>query len=189
MKARERAPATYEDLLKVPDHMIAEILDGDLEVSPRPGARHTRNASVMHGDLCARFDGPPDGPGTPGGWWILFEPELHLGADVVVPDLAAWRRERMPEIPDVAFFTLAPDWVCEVLSRGKERAVRVRKMPIYAREGVGHAWLADPVAKVLEVMRLEAGRWVVVGAFAGDERVRAEPFDAVELDLGRWWLP
>ena len=108
---------------------------------------------------------------------------------MLAPDLAGWRRERMPEIPDVAFLTLAPDWVCEVLSRGKERAVRVKKMPIYAREGVGHAWLADPVAKVLEILRLEAGRWVNVGAHAGDERVRAEPFDAVELDLGRWWLP
>ena len=189
MKARERAPATYEDLLKVPDHMIGEIIDGDLEVSPRPCARHANAATGMAADLRGRFNGPPDGPGAPGGWWILFEPELHLGGDVVVPDLAAWRRERMPEIPDVAFVTLAPDWVCEILSRGKERIVRVKKMPIYAREGVAFAWLADPVAKVLEVMRLEVGRWVLVGAHAGDERVRAEPFDAVELDLGRWWLP
>jgi Uma2 family endonuclease len=189
MKARERAPATYEDLLKVPDGKIAEIVDGDLEVSPRPGSRHARNASVMHGDLGARFDGPPDGPGAPGGWWILFEPELHFGSDVVVPDLAGWRRQRMPEIPDVAFFTLPPDWLCEVLSRGKERLVRVKKLPIYAREGVAYAWLADPVEKVLEVLRLEGGRWVLLHAHAGDERVRAEPFDAVELDLGRWWLP
>ncbi|MBI5480486.1 MAG: Uma2 family endonuclease [Deltaproteobacteria bacterium] len=189
MKAGERAPATYEDLLKVPDHMIGEILDGELEVSPRPGARHAWNATVMTADLLHRFGGPPDSPGAPGGWWILFEPELHLEGDVAVPDLAAWRRERMPAIPDVAFFTLAPDWVCEILSRGRERAVRVKKMPLYARAGVGHAWLADPVAKVLEVLRLEGGRWLLLGAHAGGERVRAEPFDAVELDLGRWWLP
>ncbi|MBI5479916.1 MAG: Uma2 family endonuclease [Deltaproteobacteria bacterium] len=189
MKARERVPATYEDLLQVPDHMIAEILDGDLEVSPRPAMRHAWNATTMTADLFSRFGGPPDGPGAPGGWWIVFEPELHLGVDVVVPDLAAWRRARLPELPDVAFVTLAPDWVCEVLSRGKERAVRVKKMPIYAREGVANAWLADPIEKLLEVMRLEAGRWVLVGAHAGDERVRAEPFDAVELDIGRWWMP
>jgi Uma2 family endonuclease len=189
MKAKERAPATYEDLLKVPDHMIAEIVDGELEVSPRPAMRHANAATGMAADLRARFHGPPDGPNAPGGWWILFEPELHLDDDVVVPDLAAWRRERLPELPDVAFVTLSPDWVCEILSPGRERLVRVKKLLTYARAGVAHAWLVDPVAKVLEVMRLEGGRWMLLGAHAGEERVRAEPFGAVELDLERWWLP
>jgi Uma2 family endonuclease len=189
MKAKERAPATYADLLKVPDQMIAEIVDGELEVSPRPGMRHARAATSMTADLVGKFDGPPDGPGAPGGWWILFEPELHLDDDVVVPDLAAWRRARLPELPDAAFVTVPPDWVCEIISPRKARLVRVGKMPVYARAGVAHAWLADPVEKILEVLRLESGRWVLVGAHAGDERVRAEPFGAVELDLGRWWLP
>ena len=129
----------------------------------------------------------PGGPGGPGGWWILYEPELHLGADVLVPDLAGWRHERMPAIPNAPYVELAPDWVCEVLSPTTGRIDRIRKMPIYAREQVAHLWLVDPGLRTLEIYRLEAQRWVVVATHGGDEVVRAEPFDAVEIDLGRWW--
>jgi Uma2 family endonuclease len=183
-----RRRATYEDLLKVPEHMVAEIIDGELYATPRPATPHARAASMMGSDLIGTFDRPPGGSGEPGGWWILFEPELHLEADVVVPDLAAWRRERMPQLPNVAAFTQAPDWVCEVVSPTTSGMDRVRKMRIYARERVSHLWLADPVAKTLEVYRLEAGHWIVAATHIASERVRAEPFGAVELDLSRWWL-
>lgn len=183
-----RRKATYEDLLKLPDNMVAEILDGELYATPRPASPHARATSGIGSDLWGRFDRPPDGPGQPGGWWILFEPELHLGRDVVVPDVAGWRREKMPLLPNVAAFTQAPDWACEVVSPATAGADRVRKMRIYARESVGHLWLVEPLAKTVEVYRLENGRWVVMSTHAGSERVRAEPFAAVELELARWWL-
>lgn len=181
-----RRKATYEDLLRVPDHLVAEIVDGELHTSPRPAARHANAASSVTADLHGAFQ---RGRGGPGGWWILIEPELHLAADVLVPDLAGWRRDRMPAIPDVAAFDLAPDWVCEVLSPATARLDRIKKLPIYARHGVGHAWLIDPLAKTLEVYRLQDGLWLRIGAHEGDDRVRAEPFDAVEIEIGAWWLP
>lgn len=182
-----RRRATYEDLLKVPDLLIAEIIDGELITSPRPASPHARATSVIRGELDP-FDRRLGGPGGPGGWWILFEPELHVGADILVPDLAGWRRERLPVLANVPYFELAPDWVCEVVSPATGRNDRVRKMPIYAREHVGHVWLVDPLIRTLEVYRLEGQRWVVVSTHGGEESVRAEPFEAIELDLSRWWL-
>jgi Uma2 family endonuclease len=179
--------ATYDDLIAVPDHLVAEILDGELFTSPRPALRHSAATGSIYGDLLG-LHGPPGGSDAAGGWWILIEPELHLGADVLVPDLAAWRVARMPSIPDEVAATLAPDWVCEVVSPSTGRLDRTRKMPLYAREGVGHLWLVDPIQRTLEVYRLEAGRWVVTAAHGGGEPVRAEPFGAVRLDPSRWWL-
>jgi Uma2 family endonuclease len=183
-----RRKATYDDLLRVPDTMVAEILDGELYATPRPASPHALAASAIGSDLFGRFHRPPDDPQEPGGWWILFEPELHLGPDVVVPDVAGWRREKMPVLPNVAAFTQAPDWACEVVSPTTAAADRVRKMRIYARESVGHLWLVEPLAKTIEVYRLENGRWVVASTHTGSESVRAEPFDAVELEIARWWL-
>jgi len=179
--------ATYENLLQVPDILIAEIVDGELITSPRPAFPHARATSAIGQDL-SPFDRRPGGPGGPGGWWILFEPELHLGADILVPNLAGWRRERMPVLENVAYCELAPDWVCEVVSPTTARLDRVRKMPIYAREQVSHLWLVDPILRTLEVYRLERQRWVVVSTHGGAEGVRAEPFEAIELDMSRWWL-
>lgn len=132
---------------------------------------------------------PPfhEGRGGPGDWWILDEPELHLGADVLVPDLAGWRKTRMPHRPDTAYFPLAPDWVCEILSPSTAVVDRVKKLAIYAREGVAHAWLIDPALQTLEVFRLEGGRWVLLGTHAGNEVVRAEPFAEIDLELDRLW--
>src|SRR5712691_4772955 len=177
--------ATYDDVLQVPPHRVAEIVDGDLHVSPHPASRHALAASVLGSGL-----GPPfhHGRGGPGGWWILFEPELHFGDDVLVPDLAGWRRERMPAIPDAAFFTLAPDWVCEVLSPSTERIDRGRKLRIYAGAGVAHAWFVNPVERTLEVLRLRDGAWTIVAVCSGSETVRVEPFDAIELALARLWV-
>jgi len=127
------------------------------------------------------------GRGGPGGWILLDEPELHLQADVLVPDLAGWRRERMPELPDAAALDLAPDWICEVLSPSTAATDRAEKMPIYAREGVTNLWLVDPIARTLEVSRLEQGRWVLLGTWRDEARVRVEPFAAFELDLAGLW--
>lgn len=182
-----RRQATYEDLLQVPDILIAEIVAGELLTSPRPAFPHARAVSVV-GRALDPFDQRPGGPGGLGGWWILFEPELHLGADILVPDLAGWRRERMPVLENVAYSEQAPDWVCEVVSPTTARLDRVRKMPIYAREQVSHLWLVDPLMRTLEVYRLEGQRWVVVSTHGGAEGVRAEPFEALELDMSRWWL-
>jgi Uma2 family endonuclease len=179
--------ATYEDLMQVPDHLVAEIIDGELITSSRPASPHARAASVIGQDL-APFDRTPGNPGAPGGWWILDEPELHLGQDVIVPDLAGWRRERMPHIPQAAFFTLAPDWVCEVVSPRTGRLDRTHKMGIYTREDVRHLWLVDPLAHTLEVYRLEERRWLVSSTHGGDDVVRAEPFEALPIELARWWI-
>jgi Uma2 family endonuclease len=127
------------------------------------------------------------GRGGPGGWWILQEPELHLGPDVLVPDLAGWRKARMPRIPDTTYFPLAPDWLCEILSPSTATLDRAKKLAVYAREGVSHLWLLDPIARTLEVLRLESGRWVIVATHGGPTVVRVEPFDAIEFALSEFW--
>jgi Uma2 family endonuclease len=124
----------------------------------------------------------------PGGWVILDEPELHFGNDVLVPDLAGWRRARMPRAPAEAYIALAPDWICEVLSASTEALDRGKKLRIYAREGVARAWLVDPLAHTLEAMSLEAGRWTQLCRYEGEAKVRAAPFDAIELELGALWI-
>ena len=178
-------PATYNDVLALPEHVVGEIIGGELIVSPRPAPRHAVATSVLLGEL-----GPPfhSGRGGPGGWWILFEPELHLGDDVLVPDLAGWRRTRMPVVPDTAYFTLAPDWICEVLSPHTARLDRQKKLAVYAREGIAHTWLLDPIERTLEVLRLEGRQWMIVAVHAGDEEVRAEPFEAISLALAGLWV-
>jgi Uma2 family endonuclease len=178
--------ATYEDLCALPENFVGEIIAGELYASPRPAPRHALATSVLGGELMAPFH---LGRGGPGGWWLLVEPELHCGDDVLVPDLAGWRREGLPSLPRTAFFTVAPDWICEVLSPATRKIDRAKKLPIYARECVRHAWLVDPVVETLEVLRLELGRWREVGAHEGSAAVRAEPFDAIALDLRALWLP
>jgi len=186
MNSTAKKFATYEDLLALPDNMVGELISGELIASPRPRIRHARASSILGGKITGPFDEGRDGPG---GWWILDEPELHLGQDVLVPDLAAWRREKVPVLPNEAYLTIAPDWICEVLSDGTARLDRVKKLPVYAREKVGFVWFIDPKAKTLEVYQQEGTRWILLKSFAGDDRVRAEPFDAIEIDLSALWLP
>jgi len=177
-------PATYDDLVKLPDHVVAEIVDGELHASPRPAPVH----AIAGSSLGAVIGNPYSlGRGGPGGWWILDEPELHLGPDVLVPDLAGWRRTRMPHPPDTAYFPLAPDWICEVLSPSTAVLDRARKLGIYAREGVAHAWLVDPLARMLEVLRLEGGRWTLLATHAGNAVERVEPFVEIDLELRLLW--
>jgi Uma2 family endonuclease len=180
-----KPPATYEDLVALPSHVVGEIVDGELIASPRPAAPHAAAASALGADLHTTFG--RDRADRPGGWAILFEPELHVVGQVLVPDLAGWRRARMPQIPDVPFFELAPDWVCEVHSPGTIALDRTRKTHHYARAGVGHLWFVDPGPQTLEIFRLDGGAWRLVASASGSEKVRAEPFEGMELDLSAVW--
>ncbi len=187
MGAPAERRATYDDVLDAPPNVVAEVLFGVLHMSPRPAIRHARAGSRLGSRLGGPFDEGRDGPG---GWVILDEPELHLGADpdIVVPDLAGWRRERMPRVPrEAAFLTVAPNWICEVLSPSTQAVDRADKMDVYRRERVDHVWLVDPAGETLEVFRLEATSWLRVAVWRGSQSVRAEPFDAVELELGALW--
>ncbi len=176
--------ATYADLLKVPDRFVAEIIHGKLHTTPRPAPRHALAETGLGTLIQAPFQ---FGLGGPGGWWILVEPELHLlgGDEVLVPDLAGWRTERMRALPETAYFETVPDWVCEVLSPSTATLDRTEKLPVYAEAGVSHAWMVDPIAKTLDVLRRDESAWGLVSAFRGDAAVRAEPFDAIEIDLAR----
>ncbi|MBI2188529.1 MAG: Uma2 family endonuclease [Acidobacteria bacterium] len=178
--------ATYEDLLRVPEHLVAELIDGELFTTPRPATRHAYVTSGLTSGIYPPFH---QGRGGPGGWWILIEPELHLADDVVVPDIAGWRRTRLAVMPDAPYLSTAPDWLCEVLSPSTERLDRALKLAVYAREHVGHLWLINPATRTLEVFRLESGRWALLATYAGDDAVRAEPFEAITLELGSLWLP
>ncbi len=184
--ATKPRPATYQDVIDAPENMVAEIIDDELFLSPRPAGRHSAAASALGGLL----SGPLQfGNGGPGGWTFLVEPELHLVArsKPLVPDIAGYRRERGISV-DVPYFEVAPDWVCEILSPSNAARDRAKKMPRYAQARIPHAWLVDPILKTLEVFRLDGATWRLMVTFEGPEKVRAEPFDAVELDLGLLWM-
>ena len=181
-------PATYEDLAKVPDHLVAELIDGELYTSPRPLMRHAQPYKRLGAALIRSFEEGVDGPG---GWWIFPEAELHLSGDVLIPDLSGWRRERLPVVPDVVGIELPPDWVCEVLSPSTHRIDRLKKLPKYARSGIPHVWIIDPDHRTLEVCRRAGSTYEIVQIFDDEDEpiVRAEPFDAIEFPLSSLWLP
>jgi Uma2 family endonuclease len=179
--------ASYEDVLAAPPHKVAEIIDGELVLSPRPAAPHAAAATALGEEL-----GPPfkRGRGGPGGWIILDEPELHLDRNVLVPDLGGWRRETMGAIANEPYFTVRPDWVCEVISPATERYDRGDKIALYAAAGVAHAWLVNPLQRTLEVLQLSTAtprQWLTLGVFRDDARVRSAPFEAFELELAILW--
>lgn len=181
--ARSRRPATERDLDDLPEDVIGQIVDGELIVHPRPDHPHVRAASALTWAIFGPFD---QGLGGPGGWVILAEPRILFGEKLLVPDLAGWKKERFVA-PKKGSYAVAPDWVCEILSPSTARFDRVTKLPIYAQAEVQHAWILDPGVRTLEVLRLEIGRWTISAAYQNTEKVRAEPFDAVELDLSLLW--
>lgn len=184
MSEKIKSGALYDDVIAAPEMKIAELVGGDLYLSPRPAMRHSKVASVLGADLNDAFHRGRTGPG---GWWILDEPELHLGNDVLVPDIAGWRRERLPEIPDAGWMELTPDWLCEVLSPSTERFDRNLKLPLYAAAGVMHLWLVDPENRTLEVYGRMDASWVLLETHHGDATVHAPPFEAVGIELVPLW--
>ena len=182
--ARVIRPATYQDVLDAPPHQVAEVLAGTLYTHPRPAMRHARASSVIGAKVGPPFDYDDD---SPSGWWILDEPELHLGADIVVPDVAGWRRETMPDYPDAAYCTIPPDWVCEVLSPSTRRIDQNEKRTIYARDGVSHLWFVDPDAQTLEAFELRKGQWVLLTTLSDDAAVSLPPFAEITFPLNALW--
>jgi Uma2 family endonuclease len=185
MAEPQQRPARYEDLLALPDNLVGEIIDGELHAQPRPAPKHALASSSLTEELLGPFS--KGRGGGPGGWWILDEPELHLGPDVLVPDLAGWRRERLPALPEAAWFELPPDWACEILSPATARVDRMLKMPRYAANGVAYCWLVDPAARTLEAFKLSAGQWLLQGAFVDEAEISVEPFDAIAFPLSALW--
>ena len=179
-------PASYQDVLDAPPHKVAEIIDGTLHINPRPAPRHAWASS----GLGARIGTPYNyGDGGPGGWWIIDEPELHLGEDILVPNMTGWCRERMPVYPDEAYFTLAPDWVCETLSPSTRALDQGKKRDIYAREGVAYLWFVDPDARTLEAFELRDSQWVLLKTLTDNDPVSLPPFDAISFSLNDLWWP
>lgn len=181
-------PALYEQLEALPEGLTGEILNSQIYTQPQPTGLHVFAASELGYELIGPFE---RGRGGPGGWWIIDEPELHIirNTEVLVPDLTGWRRTRLPQIPKDQRFTVAPDWVCEILSPSTESKDRKVKMPIYAQFGVPHAWLIDPIAHTLEAYALDGDRWREIGRLAGSGRVSLPPFEAVAISLEDLWAP
>lgn len=178
-------PARYEDLFDLPENMVGEIIAGQMHTQPRPAPAHALATSNLGIELGQPFG---RGRGGPGGWWILDGPELHLNADIFVPDLAGWRRERMPVLPQTAWFEMAPDWVCEVLSLTTARTDRILKLPRYAAAGIAHCWLIDPEVRTLEAFANQDGHWLLLGTWGGDDEASIDPFAAVPLSLDGLWV-
>lgn len=184
------ALATYDDLLALPEGTLGEIVAGELHLSPSPRPRHSRTQRALGSFIGRPFD-DDDGHGGPGGWWILTEVDVRLSPhDIVRPDLAGWRRERLGADPwDTLPIEVVPDWICEVLSPGNAAHDRVTKRRLYARHRVPYYWLVDPQTRTLEALRLDGELWVETGSWGEGDVARVEPFDAIELDVGRLFVP
>ncbi len=171
----------YQDILNLPAHKIGEIINGRLQVQPRPAPKHTLTSSALGAELFQSFHKKDD------GWWILDEPELHLDNHILVPDLAGWRKQRLPQLPETAWFEIAPDWICEILSPGTAKIDRCEKMPVYAELGVAYLWLIDPLLKTLEVYQLQQARWFLDQSLKDNDTVCAEPFSQHSFNLNKLW--
>jgi Uma2 family endonuclease len=182
----DKQASLYEQLLALPENIVGEIINGQLRTQPRPAGPHALASSALGGEIYGPYH---KGRGGPGGWWILDEPEVHFIRDVevLVPDIAGWRRERLPTMPADHHFKVAPDWVCEVLSPTTAKIDRIEKMPVYARYGVAYLWLLDPLAWTLEVFTLHGGHWLVRGLYQDNAEVSAPPFQEITLFLVDLW--
>ena len=177
--------AAYEDLFGLPDNVVGEILEGELVTHPRPSPKHALAASMMGAELIREFGSRA--AGSSGDWWILFEPECHLNGEIFVPDIAGWRKENMSELPDTAWFSVRPDWICEIISPSTAKYDRGVKQEIYAREGVPHYWIVDPMARTVEVFALGDISWTQLGLVSEDEVVNLAPFESMPFDLSMLW--
>lgn len=184
----ELAPkkATYDDLYTLPENMTGEIIAGELIATPRPSRKHVATTTLLTSRVVPPYQFGEGG--GPGGWIILVEPEVKLGEDIVVPDLGGWKRERFPISEETNWISVAPNWVCEVLSPNTMRHDKVRKMPLYAQHAVEHIWLIDPVAMTMDAFRLEGGRWLLLCSYAEDDVATVEPFQEVNINLKDLWL-
>lgn len=175
--------ATWEDLDALAEGERGEIVGGQLVLLPRPSGEHGETTTDMVAQLGPAFR---FGRGGPGGWVFIHEPAVAFQDQIRIPDVAGWKRERYAR-PEKGPYAVVPDWVCEVLSPSNEKNDRVEKLPLYARSGVRHVWIADPLEFTLEVYRLDGEQYVVAGLYADDARARIEPFDAIELEVGLLW--
>lgn len=177
--------ATYEDLFDLPENILGEILSGELVTQPRPAPRHANASAALCAALRTNFG--PNTTDKQDGWWILFEPECHPGDDIIVPDIAGWRKVNMPHLPETAWFSLRPDWVCEVVSPSTAKYDRGIKRDIYAREQVPHYWIVDPIARMIEVFALQEGDWSQIDLVSDEQVVNLKPFEVLPFDLSILW--
>jgi Uma2 family endonuclease len=177
--------ATYQDVLDAPENMVAELLDGELFLSPRPGEPHARAEIRISSFLTSRFEWGESG--GPGGWVFRVEPEIHIEDKVVVPDVAGWRKERFVK-PEKPYYEVIPDWLCEIASPSTAKIDRKHKLPLYLESGVQFVWLVDPVMRALDVYGALAGKWYVAQSFAENEVARAKPFEEIDFDLTLLWV-
>lgn len=176
--------ATYQNIIDLPENIVGEIINGQLEAHPRPAPKHAVASSSIGAELILPFQ---KGRCGPGGWWIIDEPECHLGPDVLVLDLAGWCKQRTPTLPETAWFSIVPDWVCEVLSPPTARLDRVVKMPVYAALGVINLWLIDPLLQTLEAYELHNQHWLLMASYADDQQVSLAPFAEHNFSLSDLW--
>lgn len=181
----KKIKSVHEQWIELPDHVVGEIISGELHVSPRPALKHGNATSSLLHELMGPFH---KGKGGPGGWVIMMEPEIHLADHILVPDIGGWKRDKIPAITNETFFSISPDWVCEVLSPSTAGFDRVKKMPIYLEQNVKHIWLIDPILKTLEVFENNKTSWILVKTFMNDDKVRCVPFLEIEIDLSVLWV-
>ncbi|HNC99920.1 MAG TPA: Uma2 family endonuclease [Myxococcota bacterium] len=181
----------YRQLRALPPNRNGEIVGGELITSPRPAIPHMSIGTSLSAELRIRFRRGRGGGAPPTGWWILGEPELHLSArgqtHVLSPDIAGWKRERMPMVPTVAYTELTPDWVCEILSPSTESFDRKAKARLYLEAGVTWLWLVSPRARTVEAYRREGAFWMQLGVWTDEDVAAIEPFQEFELELWQWW--
>ncbi len=188
MKESIKSNATYADLYSIPDNMIGEIIDGELYVMPRPSPKHCNTSSSL--GIIIGYYYKMGMNGGSGKWWILDEPEIHfsdLKEDFLVPDIAGWKKERMPTLPAETYFSVPPDWICEILSPGTARHDRKKKLPKYAKFGVSYFWIIDPANRTVEILKLKNSEYVVLAVYGEDDKMQAEPFTEIIIDLKNIW--
>ncbi len=183
-----KSNADYADLYSIPENMIGEIIDGELYAMPRPSPRHCNTASSL--GIIIGYYYKIGMNGGIGGWWILDKPGIHfsdLKEDIMVPDISGWKKEKMPELPAETYFSVTPDWICEILSPATAAHDRKKKLPKYAKFGVSYFWIVDPANRTVEILKLKNGEYSVSAVYCEDDKMKAEPFTEILIDLKNIW--